>query len=89
MNKRPMTLLLAAGIACIGCCALPIYALITGVISFSAFAAVFTPRLMEILICLMPLILIAGYWLYRRHQRKRCCKLPENDCSTSQCGTKL
>lgn len=86
MNKRQITLLLAAAVACIGCCALPIYALITGMISLSAVAAVLTPRFMEMLMCLIPLILVAGYWLYRRRQQKRCCSTPDNDCSGSQCG---
>ncbi len=83
MNKRQIALLLA--VACIGCCALPLYALITGVISLTA-AAVFTPRLIELLICLIPLILIAGFWLYRRHQQKRCCTKPSNNCSDSLCS---
>jgi hypothetical protein len=86
MNKRQIALLLVAAVACIGCCALPLYALITGVISLSAVAAVFTPGFMEMLICLVPLILIAGFWLYRRHQRKGCCTTPNNNCSDSQCS---
>ncbi len=86
MNKRQITLLLAAAVACVGCCTLPIYALITGVISLSAVGAVFTPRLIEMLICLIPLILISGYWLYRRRQQKRCCPTPGNNCSDSQCS---
>lgn len=88
MNKRQITLLLPAAVACIGCCALPIYALITGVISLSAFAAMFTPRFTEMLICLIPLILFTGYWLYRRRQQKHCCPTLNDDCSSSQCGIK-
>jgi hypothetical protein len=45
MNKRPITILTMQASPC----ALPIYALITGVISLSAIAAVFTSRLMEMI----------------------------------------
>lgn len=86
MNKRKLMLFLAAAIACVGCCALPIYAVVTGVISLSALGALFTSGFVEILLCLIPLILIAGYLLYQHHQQKRCCVAPENECTESQCG---
>lgn len=85
MNKRKTLLLVAAISACVGCCALPIYALATGVISLGTLGALISPGLVEMLICLIPLILIAGYLLYQRHQQKRCCVAPENKCSESQC----
>lgn len=85
MNKGKITLYMAA-LACVGCCALPIYALIAGVISVGTLGALLTPKLMEVLICLVPLILIAVFLLYRRHQQQRCCPTPGNDCTDSQCG---
>lgn len=86
MNKRKTLLLFAVISACLGCCALPIYALATGVISLATLGALFSPGLVEMLICLIPLILIAGYLLYRRWQQTRCCSIPGIECSDSQCG---
>lgn len=34
MNRHKFILFMAAAIACVGCCALPLYAVVAGVISF-------------------------------------------------------
>lgn len=88
MNRHKFILFMGAAIACVGCCALPLYALVTGVISLSTLGALFASDFMEVLICLAPLILIAGYLLYRRHQQKRCCPAPDDKCADSQCSLK-
>ncbi len=85
MNKRKIPLFMVA-LACLGCCAVPIYALVAGVISVGSFGTMLSSGFMEVWICLMPLMLIAGFLLYRRHQQKRCCPTPGNECSDSQCG---
>lgn len=85
MNKRKIPLFLAA-LACLGCCAVPIYALVAGVISVGSFGAMLSSGFVEVWVCLFPLLLIAVFLLYRRPLQKRCCPTPGNECSDSQCG---
>ncbi len=83
-------LIFTAAIACIGCCAVPLYLIIAGASSVGVLAALMNRQNLEVLICLTPLALIAGYFIYKRHQAKKaCCLAPTNECSDTNCSTKI
>ena len=79
-----------AAIACIGCCAVPLYLIIAGASSVGVLAALVNKQNLEVLICLAPLALIAGYLIYNQHQvKKACCSAPGGKCSSTQCGNNI
>jgi hypothetical protein len=87
-SQKSKWIILTAAIACIGCCAVPLYLIIAGASSFGALAALMNKQNMDVLICLAPLVLIAGYFVYKRHQTKKtCCTAPANECSSTQCDS--
>lgn len=87
MNKpKSLWLTIAAIIACVGCCSVPLYALFAG---GTGLTLLLNGAAMEILKCALPLVLFGiGYLLYRKHQaKKRCCPSPQGECSTQKCAT--
>ncbi len=89
-SQKSKWLIVTAAIACIGCCAVPLYLIIAGASSLGLLAALMNKQNLEVLICLVPLVLIAGYFMYKRHQAKKaCCSAPTGECSSTQCGTNI
>lgn len=89
-SKKSKWLIFTAAIACIGCCTVPLYLIIAGASSVGVLAAMMNKQNLEVLICLAPLALIAGYFMYKRYQAKKtCCSTPTNECSDTNCGTKI
>lgn len=88
-STSKITMILAA-LACVGCCAIPLYAIIAGTSSIGLLAILMSEKNMEVLICLAPLLIIAiGYYIYRRKNRKVCCTSPKSECSETQCTSGL
>ena len=86
-SQKSKWIIFTAAIACIGCCAVPLYLLIAGASSLGVLTALMNKQNLEVLICLAPLVLIAGYFIYQRHQAKKiCCSTPAGECSSTQCG---
>jgi hypothetical protein len=86
-SQKSKWIIFTAAIACIGCCAVPLYLLIAGASSLGMLAALMNKQNLEVLICFAPLVLIAGYFIYQRHQAKKiCCSTPAGECSSTQCG---
>ncbi len=89
-SQKSTWVIVAAAIACIGCCAVPLYLLIAGTSSLGVWAALMNKQNLEVLICLTPLALITGYFLYKRHQAKKaCCSVRTGECRRTQCGTNI
>jgi hypothetical protein len=89
-SQKSKWIIVTAAIACIGCCAVPLYLIIAGSSSVGVLAALMNKKNLEVLICLAPLVLIAGYFMYKRHQvKKTCCSAPTGECSSTQCGTNI
>ncbi len=89
-SQKSTWFIVTAAIACIGCCAVPLYLLIAGASSLGVLAALMNKQNLEVLICLAPLALTVGYFLYKRHQAKKaCCTVPTGECSSTQCGTNV
>lgn len=87
-SQKSKWLIFTAAIACIGCCAIPVYLIIAGASGAGVLAAVMSKQNLEVLICLVPLALIAGYLIYKRHQAKQACySAPASKCSSAQCDT--
>lgn len=81
--KRKFLPLFLIGAACLGCCAVPLWILLTGAVSVGV---LFSPASLEMLVCAAPLALLVIYWGYRRYQQKHCCKTPGQTCTGTQCG---
>lgn len=87
-SQKSTWFIVTAAIACIGCCAVPLYLLIAGASSLGLLAALMNKQNLEVLICLAPLVLVVGYFLYKRHQAKKaCCTAPAGECSSTQCDS--
>lgn len=83
--KQSKKLMFVATLACLGCCAIPVYALIAGVAG-SGLAAVMDWKSSDLLICILPLLVIAVYLFIKRNKdRKVCCSRPSDQCSDTQC----
>jgi len=81
-------IIISGAIACIGCCAIPLYALFVGTFSMGAMVFLLKSISSELLFCLAPLVIAASYFLYRRCQyRKHCCTEPSGHCNRTQCDT--
>lgn len=88
--QKSKWIIFTAAIACIGCCAVPLYLIIAGVSSAGVLAALMNKQNLEVLICLAPLALVAGYFIYKRPQAKKtCCPAPNNKCSVTSCNSKI
>lgn len=88
-STSKITMILAA-LACVGCCAIPLYAIVAGTSSIGLLAILMSEKNIEVLICLAPLLIIAiGYYVYRRKNRKACCASPKSECSETQCALNL
>lgn len=87
MKKSKSWLMLGAAMACIGCCAVPLYLIISGFVSAGAIAALWNPKILELVVCLLPLMVLIGYWIYRRTMQKNCCASNEGNCQPNQCTT--
>lgn len=84
--KSKKSWLVAATVACIGCCAVPLFLIIVGASSAGVLAALITQINLDVLLCLAPLVVIAGYFIHKQHQAKRtCCSMPTGECSSTQC----
>lgn len=81
---------LALSIACIGCCTIPLFSVVT-IGSGLAILGGFTKEGgIEVLLCLLPVVLmVIGYVWYQKHQLKKCCPSPQSECNNKKCSTKL
>ncbi len=88
-SQKSKWLIFTAAIACIGCCAIPLYLIIAGASSLGVLVSLMNKQNLEVFICLAPLALIAGYFIYTRQKaKKNCCSAPTNECINKHCGTK-
>lgn len=85
MKRSKSWLIIGAALACIGCCAVPIYLLVTGLSLAGAMAVIGSSTLLEVLLCLLPLLVI-GWFYYRQSQAKNCCPNPQKQCNSDQCS---
>ena len=85
--KKPTSfwLTIAAIVACIGCCSIPLYALFVGSVGL---AVLLNETTAAILKCALPLAVLGiGYWVYQKRQaRKRCCSSPQAECNSQKCA---
>jgi hypothetical protein len=89
MSSQKSKWIIVSAAACIGCCAIPLYVIIAGASGAGVLAALMSKQNLEVLICLAPLVLLAGYFIYKRHQTKKAwCPSPTSACSDVQCDTK-
>lgn len=72
------------GAACIGCCAVPLYLLAVG--ATAGITSLVSPALREILICVVPLLLIAVTFYAINKKKKSCCESQGKNCTSNQCG---
>jgi len=87
-HKSKIAMLITA-IACVGCCAIPLYSIVVGASSIGVISTLISDKNREVLICLLPLLLIAiDYYIYRRLNRKSCCTSPTDECGNTQCASK-
>ncbi len=87
-SQQSKWIVVIASIACIGCCAIPIYFIIAGASSVGVLTALLNKHNLEVLICLTPLVLIAGYIMYERHQSKKVyCSASRSECCSTYCGS--
>lgn len=85
MSKpKSLWLTIAAALACIGCCSVPLYALFIG---SAGITLLWNGAFIEVLKCILPLVILAiGYWTYqKRKTSKQCCSSPESGCSNKKC----
>lgn len=88
-SQKSTWIIFTAAIACIGCCAVPLYVIIAGVSSAGVLATLMSKQNIDVLICLAPLVLIAGYFIYKHHKAKKsCCSAPTSACTNTQCSNK-
>lgn len=81
MKSKSLWVLL--GLACVGCCALPLL----GLFGVAALVPVFFwADALEVLLCLLPLLVI-GVLLWRK-SRQPCCEKPGQGCGGEQCERK-
>lgn len=87
--QKSKWIIISAAVACIGCCAIPLYVIIAGASGAGVLAGWMSKQHLEVLVCLAPLVLIAGYFFYQRRQTKKaCCSAPASTCSNTQCDAK-
>jgi hypothetical protein len=80
--------ILAATIACIGCCTIPLFSLVAMGSSFAVLSSFAKNSGIDILLCLLPLIMISiGYIGYRKRHLKKCCSTPQSGCENIKCST--
>ncbi|GGY63698.1 hypothetical protein GCM10011613_04260 [Cellvibrio zantedeschiae] len=77
-------------LACVGCCAIPLYALVTGVFGIGLLGVGMTQNILELIVCVLPLFgLVIGYFVYKsKSVNKTCCNSPDEKCSDTQCANK-
>jgi hypothetical protein len=89
MNKSTWLMLLAA-VACVGCCAIPVYGLIVSASGLGLFVVALLGENKEIIACLLPLamllIIYGSYKLLRAKPQKVCCEVPEDECVSNNCA---
>ena len=86
MNKSKAWLVFGTALACIGCCAIPAYIVFSGISAAGIAAAIWSPQLMELALCLLPLLVLG--WMYARYtKRQRCCDNPAKRCGSNQCSS--
>ena len=85
-NRKSVWLVLTAAIACIGCCAVPLYLIIAGASSASLLAIVSGSKSFELLLCLLPIAFLSIIYMVA-HRKKQCCPEPYDKCSDNQCST--
>lgn len=86
-SRKSKWIILTATLACIGCCAIPVSLIVAGASSLGMLATLAHKQNLEALICLAPLVLIAGYFIYKRHKANPpCCSAPTSECTSKQCS---
>lgn len=85
-NRKSVWLVLTAAIACIGCCAVPLYLIIAGASSASLMAIVGGAKGLELILCLLPVAFIGAIYVVTR-RKKKCCSDPTDKCANNQCST--
>lgn len=84
MNKRKSVwLVLVAAIACIGCCAVPLYLIIAGASSASLMAIVGGAKGLELILCLLPVAFIGAIYVVTRRKKSAALILPINALTIS------
>jgi len=90
-TQKSKWLIVVTAIACIGCCAIPLYAILAGATGIGLTTILLSEDTMEILKCLLPFVLFGlGCFLYRRYQaKKHCCSSPKDECTSQKCAMPL
>lgn len=85
-SQKSKWIIFTAAIACMGCCAIPLYVIVAGTSGIGLLTVLMSEESLDMLVCLVPLLLIAiGYYVYERKNRKACCTSPKSECSKTQC----
>lgn len=86
--KRSKWLIGIGAIACVGCCAIPLFGLLVGASGLGAMAFLSHKLNSELLVCLVPLVMVVLYLFYSQYKsRKQCCAELSNQCSSTQCDS--
>lgn len=86
--KRSKWIIGVGAIACVGCCAIPLFGLMVGTSGLGAMAFLSPMLSSELLVCLAPLVMVVIYLFYSQYKsRKQCCAEPFNQCSSAQCDS--
>jgi hypothetical protein len=90
-TQKSKLFIVVSAIACIGCCTIPLYAILAGATGMGLTTILLNEDTIEVLKCLLPFLLFGlGYFLYRQYQAKKyCCSLPRDKCTSQQCGMPL
>jgi len=88
MSEQKSTWLpLTLAITCIGCCAMHLYLIMTGIFGAGVLTALINSETIEVLICLLPIFLLVVYLILKRYQTKKsCCTVSPSECSSTECG---
>jgi amino acid permease len=88
MNRKNKWIPGLAIAACVACCAIPLAGIFFIGASSATIATFFaSDQLKEILICGIPLFMIAVYLIYKsRKKTNECCENPTSDCNSNQCS---
>ncbi|MES2674009.1 MAG: hypothetical protein V4660_07185 [Pseudomonadota bacterium] len=80
--------ILAAVIACIGCCTIPLFSLVAIASSFAVLGSFAKNSGIDILLCLIPLVMILiAYIGHHKRHLKKCCPTPQSGCDNKKCST--
>lgn len=87
-DKKSKWALWGIGLACVACCAVPLYLVMGGVAAVGISASVISPAIREILICVLPIMSIGLVIFLMSRKKKSCCDAPQSSCNSQQCQVK-